>query len=857
MDDAHTLDARYTRRRVLANGGSSVVYEAWDRIRDQEVAVKVLSKATSDAARRELAALQALRLPGVVRLLDDGVDADGRTFLVTDLVRGTPYPGGAVTWPALRPILIETLRVLRSVHATGIVHRDLKPEHVLIGSDGRPTLLDLGLARGEAVDAKDEPEVAGNLRYAAPEQLVGNGPDPRSDLYALGLLTFEALTGRLPHEHALPGELRRLRLAGEITVPESVPEEARVLLERLLDRRPKRRPQTAEGALELVGAAAASECEAAFAHWTRAPDRTALMGLFRGPERLLHLRSDAADLLWHRCGPDAYELSRELSAWVRHGLARWEDGAIRIARTDIDRLRIGLQLRTPATDPGASPLPDPLESILAAIHLGWPDTGVPALAALTDLSDAEVEKHCAALQHQGWVRPVDERFQVRRLPISLLAWDVPERARIHIAIAEGLSADEPRLLFHLQAAGQWRGVAQVAVRQGLAATDRGDLTSARTILESGLRAARWLGDEAIERSLLEALVRTTLAEDSVRGFELMLYALCRSASPPSALEMLTRAGRAARDGALEEAEQLLSRLPSFDAEETDRWRWALRVRVALRNGAGDTVLSGARSWALERSTETARADVLNWEGLFAYHRGAAAEAAHLHALAAEGKRHGTGRLAARANQLAALLEVPDLDAATQAAPRLRDEAAAVGSSLYEAYAEWVLRVARYRSGVATRPDWELVDAARHLEVGVLPGQLLFQEAVHAWRAGDLPSAHRLAAEAAPYWAGDGRRALKALPRAVELACGSTFDRAAAGDLARFAVAPDRTLPGLWLQALGILAWRSQAFRGDWRTTMLELADSLPPSMKIGRREILSVEEAVDGVHIVSAAAMEE
>lgn len=853
------LHERYSRVRILGRGSSSVVYLGRDRLGERDVAVKVLLQPASDAARRELAALNALRLPGVVQLVDDGIDAEGNTFLVTELATGTPFPAGATDWSALRPIVVEILRVLRSLHALGIVHRDLKPEHVLIDAFGRPTLLDLGLARGVALEpvGAAPPDVAGTLRYAAPEQLVGVGrSEPRSDLYSLGVMVYEALTGNVPHDHPDPVELRRRRLAGELAWPSRMPPDARSLLEQLLERKPKRRARSAEDALRLVGAGAAAECDVAFAHWSGPPDREALHRLFQGPERLFHLRSDAAELLWQRCGGDVRELSEEITAWIRNGLATWVEGGIRIARPELDLLRRGLRVRLPEASDVPSPLPEPVESILATIHLGWPDTRVAALAALTGLPLTEVAKHCTALEHMGWIRVVDDRYQVCRLPATLLVWNAPERAHIHGAISDGLPETEPRKLFHLQAAGRWHEAADAALLQGQLATERGDLGAARAALDQGLRAARWADDGEVERMLLEVLGRVTLAEDTARGFELTLYALGRASSPRPNLERLIRVGRAALGGALQEALRRLDEVEPFEVEETDRWRWALLVRVTLRQGGtGDGVLARAREWARDRGTPTAWSDVWNWEGLFAYRRGAVTEAAQLHAQAVASKRHGTGRLSARMNQLASLLEVPDLSGAVEAAERLRDEAAALRNPLYSGYAEWVSRAARYRSGAAMRPDWELIDAARQLEVGVLQGQLLFQEAVHAWRAGDFPSAHSLAVEASRYWAGDGRAALRALPRALAIACAPGFDADEADRLAA-PVATQRGLLGIWLQLLGVLAWRSDSFRARWRSTMWSLAEELPPSLRVGRRELMTISEALDGIHTLPSPAMD-
>ena len=318
-----------------------------------------------------------------------------------------------------------------------------------------------------------------------------------------------------------------------------------------------------------------------------------------------------------------------------------------------------------------------------------------------------------------------------------------------------------------------------------------------------------------------------------------------------------KAARAIRTGALEDASQHLASVPQFDREELDRWPWALRVRLAQRSRIGaDEVLQGARAWSRERGSQSARADVHNWEGLMAYQRGDFVQAARLHEEAAKGKTHGTGRLSARCNQAAALLEVPSLAEAIQAALALAAEAASLRHPIYEGYAEWFLRVARYRAGVQARPDWELVDAARRLGSGVLMGQLIFQEAVYAWRSGDFPAAFTLATEARRCWAGDGRAALRALPAALAVACADTpGPREAKHIIAPLDSGAD-ALPGLWLQVLGVLVWRFPELRSEWRSRMLDLAQRLPSPMRTGRRELMTVEEAIDGSHTLPSRAME-
>jgi len=853
---------RYRLARVLGAGRTSVVHVAEDLVEERAVALKVLRRAAGPV-RHELAALQALRLSEVVRLLDDGVDERGRRFLVMDLVEGLPFPAGAASWAELRPVLVGLLRGLRCLHANGIVHRDLKPAHVLVTDSLRPVLIDFGIASGDGVlPSRDaDAEIAGTLRYAAPEQLVdATQADARSDLFAVGLMIAEVLTGRIPHDHDDPARLRQQRLQGSIPAfDEALPHEARALLEGLLPRKRRRRLASADEALAILGEDAATECDAAFAHWQSAVDRRGLERLFAGPERLFHLRSDLARELSRRGHGAPRRTAEVLSAWIRHGVARWDRGALLVTRHDLSRLQGGLRLYVPPAAPrGTPPLPRPLELVLGCIHVGWPDTGQPTLVRLTGLPKDEVERHCRSLQRLGWIAERDGQYELLQLPMDLRGWLADALPEIHGAIAATLPRRDARKLFHLSASGQAMEVAPAALSQAREALRRGQLGWARFAIEQGLRSARQIGDPVAEAELLQVLLQVSLTEDTRRGFAHMLYELHRSTSPTAGLEALVRAARAVHAGALGEVSDHLQRVPPMASEEVDRWNWAIRIRLVFRSAApAEEVLAGARQWAEDRGTPTALADVLGWEGLIAYDRGDVARAAELHGLAAEGKVHGTGRLSSRGNQAAALLEVPDLDRASNTARVLLAEAAVLRHPVHEAFAEWILAVASYRSGASARPDWELVEAARHLDACMVQGQLIFQAAVQAWRSQDLRSAHALAAESARSWAGDGRIALRTLPKALALACADAPSAREAEALAAPLLDGNLALPGIALQDLGVLAWRFPGLRSHWRDRMHELAALLPESLRIGRRELMTVEEALVGIHTLPTPAMED
>lgn len=271
---------RYALRAPLGRGGYASVWEAHDQVTDGLVALKRFHHEDGVRAvriRREVAALRMLRMPGVVRLFDEGVDEDG-TYIVMERVDGAPFPGTGVTvsWEVLRPTVIALLGTLARIHAMGIVHRDLKPANVLVREDGTPVVLDFGIARWEIGGrVTGTGEVLGTPTYLAPEQILSEPVSPATDLYALGVMIFEALSGSLPFDGAIQRGAMFARLF--VTAPAlaerapAVPPEVAELVARLLARAPTDRPQSAEDVLHRL--ASSRSAEGASSRWlgSRAP----------------------------------------------------------------------------------------------------------------------------------------------------------------------------------------------------------------------------------------------------------------------------------------------------------------------------------------------------------------------------------------------------------------------------------------------------------------------------------------------------------------------------------------------------------------------------------------------------------
>ena len=211
------LDGRYRIGPRIARGGMASVYEATDIRLDRDVAVKVMHPGLGDdddfAARfvREARAAARLSHPNVVGVFDQG-EEDGVVFLAMELVPGHTLRDvirkESPMSPARALALMEpVLSALAAAHRAGLIHRDIKPENVLIADDGRVKVADFGLAKAVSTDTQHTATggvLIGTVSYLAPELVVDGRSDARADVYAAGVVMYELLTGRKPHEGESP-----------------------------------------------------------------------------------------------------------------------------------------------------------------------------------------------------------------------------------------------------------------------------------------------------------------------------------------------------------------------------------------------------------------------------------------------------------------------------------------------------------------------------------------------------------------------------------------------------------------------------------------------------------------------------
>jgi serine/threonine protein kinase len=254
------LGGRYELRSLVGQGGIADVYAAFDRVLRRKVAVKVLRESMATDRRlvarfrREARAAASLTHPNIVSLHDVGMDGE-IPFMVMELIAGETLTD--VIWRE-SPLRAERAAeiagmvadALAFAHDEGLLHQDVKPGNIMVTGSGQVKVLDFGIARAWAPSLPtDPPEVLGTAEYASPEQARGLPLDGRSDIYSLGVVLYEMLTGRPPFEAETPASVARMHVQEEPLparrVTPDVPAALDVIVMRCLAKDPKARYQRA------------------------------------------------------------------------------------------------------------------------------------------------------------------------------------------------------------------------------------------------------------------------------------------------------------------------------------------------------------------------------------------------------------------------------------------------------------------------------------------------------------------------------------------------------------------------------------------------------------------------------------
>jgi serine/threonine protein kinase len=242
-----TLGGHYRLVRLLGRGGMSDVYEAIDARTGVTVAVKILRSSDPEFVRRlahEARALESFEHPGLVRLYETGLAGD-QTFLVMEYVEGITLAESLRRSPlATRDTAalgVSLADGLAYVHERGVVHRDVKPSNILISTNGEVKLGDFGIAQlHDAATLTIAGTMLGTVSYMAPEQLEGTLVGPSADIWSLGIVLLECLTGQRVYAGS-PSEIVARRLREPIPIPSDLPVAWKILFSGMLDHRPDQR----------------------------------------------------------------------------------------------------------------------------------------------------------------------------------------------------------------------------------------------------------------------------------------------------------------------------------------------------------------------------------------------------------------------------------------------------------------------------------------------------------------------------------------------------------------------------------------------------------------------------------------
>ena len=260
------IDNRYLLQRLIASGGMATIYAGIDTRLDRPVAVKIMhAHLANDEAFvsrfiKEAKATAALSHPNIVSIQDQGWNEGGppAVFLVMELVEGSTLRDflnqqGAVSIEQMFQLMTPVISALAAAHKIGIIHRDIKPENILISKDGRVKVADFGLARNMAIGQTMTVEssvVLGSVSYLSPEQVQRGVADARSDIYAVGIVLFEMLTGGKPYEGETPIQIAYRHVNDRIPTLQSIKNDIPITISELVHAatapNPDHRPKDAE-----------------------------------------------------------------------------------------------------------------------------------------------------------------------------------------------------------------------------------------------------------------------------------------------------------------------------------------------------------------------------------------------------------------------------------------------------------------------------------------------------------------------------------------------------------------------------------------------------------------------------------
>ena len=254
------LDGRYEITELIGVGGMADVYKAVDVMEDREVAVKILKPEFAENEefgrrfRNESKAIAVLSHPNIVKIYDVGF-SDEIQYIVMEYIDGITLKEfieqqGVLKWKDALHFVTQILRALQHAHDKGIVHRDIKPQNIMLFTDGTIKVMDFGIARFSRIDGKTlSDKTIGSVHYISPEQARGDITDERSDIYSVGAMLYEMLTGHKPFDGENPVAIALKHMQDDLVMPReimpSIPEALEEIVIHAMEKEPTARYQSA------------------------------------------------------------------------------------------------------------------------------------------------------------------------------------------------------------------------------------------------------------------------------------------------------------------------------------------------------------------------------------------------------------------------------------------------------------------------------------------------------------------------------------------------------------------------------------------------------------------------------------